>query len=528
MPIVQYGNINTAALIVPDLYVQIVPPQNLVINGVPSNRAGLVGTATWGPIGQPVIVGNHADYQRAFGPIQARKFDMGTCLAVAAQQGAQDFRCVRVTDGTETAALGQFLTGANALLGLVARYTGTTGNTIRATLSAATAGRWRLVIASAILGVEQFDNIPGPVGTTSAAYLAFWEGVLAAVNNGIGNQRGPSQIVVGVHGDATTYIAPVDGQNIALSTGTDGATTIAAAVLVGVDTVPRRGMYALRSQGCALLALADADDSTQWTTIDGFAQGEGMYAIQVGPAGDTIANARTVKASAGLDSYSSKLMLGDWCYWNDPTNGVMRLVSPQGFVIGRLANLSPQNSSLNKPVYGLVGTQKTGLPGGGVSSNYSVAELTQLGQAGIDVLTNPLPGGSFWGARFGHNSSTNATVQGDNYTRLTNFIAATLNASMGRYIGSIINRELFVRSRSTTLGFLGDLLQQGILSTLDGTAPFSVICDLSNNPLTRTSLGYLQQDVQVRYGAILERFIVNLEGGQTVQVARTTLPSGQV
>ena len=34
MPIVQQGSINTTALIVPDLYVQIVPPQNLVINGV--------------------------------------------------------------------------------------------------------------------------------------------------------------------------------------------------------------------------------------------------------------------------------------------------------------------------------------------------------------------------------------------------------------------------------------------------------------------------------------------------------------
>ena len=48
MPIVQQGSINTTALVVPDLYVEIVPPQNLLLNGVPTNVVGVVGTASWG------------------------------------------------------------------------------------------------------------------------------------------------------------------------------------------------------------------------------------------------------------------------------------------------------------------------------------------------------------------------------------------------------------------------------------------------------------------------------------------------
>ena len=104
MPIVQQGSINTTALVVPDLYVQIVPPQNLVLNGVPTNVVGVVGTASWGPVGQPVIVATMSDYAQTFGPIVARKYDMGTQVATAVQQGAQNFRCVRVTDGTDTAA----------------------------------------------------------------------------------------------------------------------------------------------------------------------------------------------------------------------------------------------------------------------------------------------------------------------------------------------------------------------------------------------------------------------------------------
>ena len=104
MPIVQQGSINTTALVVPDLYVQIVPPQNLVLNGVPTNVVGVVGTASWGPVGHPVIVATMADYAQSFGPIVARKYDMGTQVATAVQQGAQNFRCVRVTDNTDSAA----------------------------------------------------------------------------------------------------------------------------------------------------------------------------------------------------------------------------------------------------------------------------------------------------------------------------------------------------------------------------------------------------------------------------------------
>ena len=99
---------------------------------------------------------------------------------------------------------------------------------------------------------------------------------------------------------------------------------------------------------------------------------------------------------------------------------------------------------------------------------------------------------------------------------------------MGQYVGQVINAMLFQRIRSTQLSFLQNLLSQGILGSTDGSLPFSVICDTSNNPNSRTNLGYVQSDAQIQYQAINEKFIVNLEGGQTVQVSRQTLPNGQV
>jgi phage tail sheath protein FI len=516
MPIVQQGNINTTALVVPDLYVQIVPPQSLVLNGVPTDVIGVVGSATWGPVGQPVIVATMSDYATAFGPLMARKYDMGTQVATAVQQGAQDFRCVRATDGTDTAAA--FTLPATSFT-FTARHTGSLGNQIGVALSTGSGvNTWQLTVTLPGLQPEVYNNIGG-VG------LSFWQALANAVNAGLGPQRGPSQIVTAAAGTTAGTPAAFAYSFAAGVPGGDGAAGVTAGSLVGIDVAPRLGTYALRGQGCSMALLADADDATQWTSQAAFGLSEGVYMILTGPAGDVITNAVAVKQAAGLDSYACKLMFGDWIWWNDPVNAVLRLVSPQGFVAGRLANLSPEQSSLNKPLYGVVGSQRSGTPGSGQSTSYAAADLAVLFQGGLDVIANPQPGGAFWGVRGGFNASSNQAINGDNYTRLTNYIAATLASGMGQYVGQLINADLFRRIRATQLSFLQNMLSQGMLGGTDGAPPFSVICDSSNNPLSRTSLGYVQSDAQVRYQAINEMFIVNIEGGQTVQVQTQVLPN---
>ena len=521
MTIYQQGNINTAALIVPDLYVQIVPPQNLVLNGVPTNLIGVVGTASWGPVNQPVIVGSMSDFANAFGPVIARKYDMATNVATAVQQGASAFRCVRVTDNTDTAASYAFgfTSGSYAAL-LSARYTGSLGNAITVALSpGSTQNTWTLTIAIPGSLPEVFANIPG--GTPAV----FWQALVTAVNHGTGPLRPNSQLAVATIGTLTST-TPMTVSPQPLLGGTDGAVNVTAATLVGEDTLPRTGMYSLRGQGCSIGILSDTDDPTQWVTQADFGASEGVYMILTGPAGDTITNATTVIQQVGLNTPSAKLMFGDWVFWQDQTNKLIRIVSPLGFVAGRLSNLSPEQSSLNKPLYSIIGTQKSGVPGSGQSTTYSDAELSALFQAGIDVIANPQPGGAYWGVRCGHNTSSNPAVYGDNYSRLTNFIAATLAAGMGPFVGQVINTQLFQQIRSTQLSFLQTLLNEGILGVSgSGQLPFSVICDATNNPLSQTSLGYVQSDSQVQYQGINEKFIVNVEGGQTVVVQQQILPS---
>lgn len=505
--IVQAGQINTTALVVPDLYVQILPPAVAALNGVPTNILGIVGTAQWGPVNSPTTVGGMGQFAQTFGALQSRKYDLGTAVAAAVLQGANNFRCVRVTDGTDVAASAAAVGGTGGLT-VTAKYSGTLGNSLQVTLAAGSAANTTAVIlALPGLSPEKFDNIAGTGN-------ALWVNLAAAINSGVSGLRGPSQLAVATAGASTT--APTLGTTT-LAGGTDGATTITSSTLIGTDGTgsARKGMYALRGTGASLAVLADNDDSTTWTTQVAYGLSEGTYMIATSPAGSSISADVSAKATAGVDSYALKIMHGDWVYWADPVNQVTRLISPQGFIAGVLANLAPQQSSLNKPIYGIVGTQQSL-----ANQTYSAADLQQLGQAGIDVICNPIPSGNSFGARFGHNASSSAAIHGDNYTRMTNYLAATLAAGMGGFVGGLQSTQPNDPWRRGVKATLSNFLQS--MQDQQQIDSASVVCDLTNNPPARIALGYGQADVNVKYLSVVEKFIVNLQGGQTVQVAKAS------
>lgn len=505
MTVVQQGQLNTTALQVPDLYIQIAPPSENFINGVPTNILGIVGTAQWGPVNSPVTLGSLGDAVRAFGNVQARKYDLTTAIWAAVLNGANNIRAVRVTDGTDSAAT--VAVGSTGVT-ITAKYTGTLGNQIQYSLAVGTkAGTWKVVLGLPGQAPEIYDNIaPGLTGN------AVWQAIAAAINTGIGALRGPSQLVVATAGASTA--APTAGSGT-LSGGTDGTTTISGSVLIGQDTTPRKGMYALRSTGCQVAMLADCDDSTTWTTQAAFGLSEGVYMIGVGPAGDTISNHVTAVGTAGVDTYAFKLMFGDWCLFNDTVNGVQRLISPQGFIAGLLSALSPEQSGLNKAMYGIIGTQKTL-----ANQVYSNAELQQLAAARTDIITNPIPLGARFGARIGVNSSSSQAVNGDNYTRLTNYIAYTLNAAMGLYIGQLQTPAQRASASGAISTFLAALQLQGMIGDVNQPTkqPFSVQLNAANNPPDRVALGYERIDVRVTYLSVITKLLINLEGGQTVRI----------
>lgn len=507
MPIYDLGSLNTSALQAPDLYVQKIPPKTLYINGVPTDIEGLVGVGSWGPVNSSILASNST-----FGPVTVRKYDLASAISISAQVGANNIRGVRVTDGTDAAATTNLMdTAGTPAIGavLTAFYTGIVGNTLTAKITAGTqASTYKLTITRPTFTPEVYDNIAGSGAT-------FWANLVSAVNSGQNGFTGPSVLVVASIGAGTN--APNTSTVYTLAGGLDGTSGVTDATLVGADGVTaasRTGMYALRSSGAQVLNLIDLTaGSTQWANIVAFAKNEGMYYIGQGAAGASYTTVSSSLGTSGVDDPALKPLVGDWAYWQDNVNGVTRLMAPATFVAAEIAKLPPHQSSLNKALPGIIGTQRTGQ-----NQPYSTAEIAAIATSRLDVITNPIPRGQSYGCRTGRNSSSDPTRNGDNYTRMTNFLALTIAASFGWVIGEPQTVDLRLKAKAATDSFLSNLQQQGMIGNPNGGDAYSIRIDASNNPDSRVALGYMQMDVQVKYLSIVWFFLVNLEGGQTVSV----------
>jgi hypothetical protein len=490
----------------PGVDVNIIDSSIAALNGVSMGTTGFVGSASFGPVGVPTTAGSYAQGAAIFGDLTTRKHDLMTQVATASVNGCSDMRLIRATDNTDTKAIGNVTVSvANTpviIASVAAKWTGSLGNQIGLTLaSGAKSNSITVSVTVPNQTTEIFDNLPN---------VGFANAFVAAVATGAGVARGPSNFITAAIGN--TSVTPA-AATLTLAGGSDGATGVTAAMLVGSDSTVKTGMYALREQGVRFLVLSDADDSSTWTLQSAFAQAEYMLAGIVDPAGDTIANAIATKDVAGLDNPWAVELQGDWPSFNDTINGVVRKVSPQGFWVGIRSNLLPHESAANKEVSGIVTSERIAS-----GSAYSSAERNQLFQNGIDVITNPANGGNYWALRGGYNTSSNLLWNSDSWTTMTNYLSATLKAGLGIYDGQVINQDTMNAAKATVTNFLGSLVDRGILAKVNGKMPFSVVCDSSNNSQADQALGYMTMDVKVQYQGIIRQLVLNLEAGAGVTI----------
>jgi hypothetical protein len=185
--------------------VQVVPP-SLLLNGVPTNLAAFVGTASYGPVNAPTPISAASDLIANFATPVARMYDLGTQAYVAMQQGANNLLCVRVTDGTDTAAAATLRDEATAIGAyLTAKYTGSYPNSdagnLKATISqGATLSTYKLTLYLNNGIPEVFDNIGG-------SGAAFWSNLVNAINLGQSQIRGPSQLCTAATGNAISSVS---------------------------------------------------------------------------------------------------------------------------------------------------------------------------------------------------------------------------------------------------------------------------------------------------------------------------------
>lgn len=657
--IVQSGQLNLAALVVPGVYVVVIPPQ-LLINGIPTNVVGYVGSASWGPDNQPTPVSSYQSYAGQFGNMLPRTYDMGTHVWVGYQFPSSQIvaQCVRVTDGTDTAAtiaiqtncatatskwtgsggnnqtvqvfangtqsgsvkavlttpnaslvevfdnilqgvhaltptagttytsvpalalsaapaggvnasagaslavygtptvgaggtghaVGDFVTYSNGVTIKVATVSSgaiatfqpitTTGSNVGSVTGAGTAipANPLAQVSSTGVGIGSTANvtwgigpavniIPGsgytvaPTATLSGggsgsggsytATISFWPNIVSAVNNGQGSYRGPSAAFVMTLGTGTT--APTTpSATYTLTGGTDGA-NVSATTLVGSNALPYTGMYALSGKGCSIGDLCDVTSSATWAAQVAFGLGNGLYMMGATASGDTLANAPTELSTAGIDTYGMKMMFGDWCQITDTVNNLSRYVSPQAFVAQIMGNLAPNQSSLNKQVFGLTGTQKSA-----TGQAYQNGDLQTLINARMDVIASPSQGGSYFGCQTGRNCSSQAAINGDNYTRMNNFLAVTFASALGPFIGGVGTADEAGDAESALDSFMSNLQTQRLIGDPNGPPPWtSSVAETNAQGIQLASLAVTLQKITIA-------FVLNLQAGQTVVTTTTT------
>jgi uncharacterized protein len=340
--------------------------------------------------------------------------------------------------------------------------------------------------------------------------------ISSAARPGNSPLRGPSQLQLASAGTSTATPIAANGN---LSGGTDGASNLTSAEFVGSNTVPRTGVYAFTNSGVSDLVIADFDDETQEPNLIAFGVSQGILVHTNGPPGETPtegATAKQTQGSFGPNAAWLKRWLGDWVYWNDNYSGVQRLMGPSSFGVGINSTLQPQQSPLNKQAYGVAATQRTvtGIP-------YGSDELAVLTSAAIDVITNPIPAGAQFGCRIGCNASAQVTTYGDEWPRLTSFLARSLaggaNSPLGQLIGQDIDSTFFTTGYDMLDAFLDGLQNPG-----PGSAPliqaYQITFSTQNNPQSQTSKGVVVAQVLIQYLGIARIFLVNMQTGATVVI----------
>ncbi|MDE1009670.1 MAG: hypothetical protein OSB38_28825, partial [Paraburkholderia fungorum] len=352
----------------------------------------------------------------------------------------------------------------------------------------------------------------GTAGTYTFG-VGCWTNLVTAVNQGQSGVRGPSQLVVATIG--TSAAAPALA-TYAFSGGSDGAAGVTDATLAGTNSTPPTGMYALQNANVLTMNLIDHSTSTQWSTMAQFGILYGIFGAGQAPVGTNVASTASLLASAGVDNYSFKDLVGDWVYWQDTVNNVQRLLGPATFWGPMRANLAPNQSTLNKPVNGIIGTQRS-------TQNllYSDPEALAATQGRLDYLANPSPGGNYFAFQTDMNCSTFAATNSEAYTSMTNFLALTLASNFGWVVGNPQTTDLRQEVNDAITGFLMNLwLNLGYIGNVNAPTqvPFSVQTNAANNPTSQVATGLMQTLVKVTYLSIVRVFVISLQGGGTVSV----------
>ena len=502
----------------------LAPPPTTV---VPSNASasGMIGTASMGTPGVPILVSVVNDVTAGVGPITQAAHDLATYarqyIYACGDMGQPAYLyMIRATDGTDTAAT-MTIQDAQSSPGNVAIFTGfSSGSALNGGTAALSLmsnyptgqNTYNLTLTTPFGASETFTNLVGwKIVSNSPVYdgPTLIASIKAAVNFGQSSGRGRSAYwIASTPGTMSTFAPALT--TFTATGGTDGASGVTTTNLIGVQNLgPSTGIFALSGVQVAQMCIAGFSDLTVASTTQNFAQTKDSGSLFFGPdfpMGTSTTVALTSKNTNGFKSaYAVSLI--DWYQWVDESTGLLRWLSPSAASMGIAASLAPSESPSNKPVGGLSfirQTERSAQPRSETEANL----LTQAGVTWIGLT----PGGAQFGLVNGQNSGSIAGEDGINWTRNTNAIVAQLKTKLGVTNGMDLTQQANDPTRSLSKKICNDLLS---VSNLDA---YQTTCDLTNNSQPTIAAGYNFVKVLMTYKAVVRFVMLLVQGGTTVVI----------
>lgn len=518
----------------PGAYIQVIAPP-LSITGVATDVIGVTGTASWGPLNSPVLMGDPTQIITNFGGITAAALtdshDLCTDLTIAfsqAQANTLQAYGVRVSDATDVKATFVLKDTGGTVTGitLTALYSGTLGNAISLIIATGAKPNTFDVTITPFAGglTEFFPALP------SAA--PFWAALVSALNNGLNGVRGPSLLIRGTIG--TSVLGPAVATTT-LASGTDGRTSLTSAQLIGSSASnPVTGLYTLASAQpqTGIVWASGLVDTSVATTFASLVQALPAWGLFSAPSGG-MSNVATVISTLQATAIASPNIsfCANWVYWYDPVNALLRLVAPYAFIGGATAALPPEQSPLNQPNNNVVGTERNNPYG--TPQPFSAAELGALDQAGVIIINSPSPGGNYFGMQSGRNTAANVIQQPVEYTRMTNFIALSFAAVIGQFVGQNQSTNPSDPLRNSVQhvmdNFTSGLSEAGRIDSALNTCTFAQTGNPNNgvNTPNTIALHYLYARSDIKFLSSVWYFILSQQGGTTVVTTGSASGPGQ-
>jgi uncharacterized protein len=508
---VQFVN-NLNNLTVDDEYFMEVPVVQGASNA-PKGNIGLVGTFSRGPLNTPTLITSYNDLVKKFGEVDVALTLTGTLDARGIfKQGNANVYVVRV-DGKAAAAsapatvvLKDSQATPGTVLTLTAETNGTWGNSLIAVVATGTiAGTFKISLQYGAES-ETWDNlvIQQPETPIVGAVLA----------STVFSPNGLSQLCNATFPGTPNLNSPKAG-TFPLAGGLDGGLT-APTDYIGANTAGvKTGLFALDSAPVNIVFCAGQSDPTiNQALMDNTANitmsgGLPRTAVITFPQGTQIPGLNTIVSNFDTDRATAAY---PWQQIFDPITGTSPIVSPLGYMAGLIAQLLPHQSTGNKAINGILGSDP--------AVNIGPSELTTMAQLQINAIGVPTPAGPL-GVRGGFSLSKSGDSQ-FYARRMRDYIDQLVFTIGGQFVDDPITDDLMRQVRQSVDNILQPMKDPAAVQD-KMIADYRIICDSTNNPASSISQNRLLCDYAVKLLNMNRFMIFRTQIGAGVVITSTQL-----